>query len=468
VSNKAFSEDPIMRDKDRANDSVGRLDRRLQTLNESYIAYFQARSEHDFLQSVCESLVSADEFLLAWVGYCEHNPEKIVRPVAKAGLGVDHLDHVKVSWGDLEIGQGPFGDAIRTGRPCWINDIQTDPRFALWRAAASACGFSSCIVFPLILPGEEKGTHDVLGSLNLYSATPYAFDDKTIGHYSALVSYAALAVATFRRGLADDLIQGVTALRVSEERRRALDAQSATRAELERVTSLMTKGEMAAAIAHEVKQPLTAIVANAKAGLRWLGNQPSNPEEVASALNRIAGESQRASDVIDGIRAIFKQESHQKTRLDVNEVIREVVALLQAEIRNGQVLVQSDLAQGLAKVLASRVQLQQLIFNLLKNAIDAMRPVTDRVRELRIASAMHQTDAVLISVEDSGIGIDTKNIDRIFDPFFTTKLRGMGMGLSICRSIVEAHNGRLFALPRPLNGSIFRVILPIAQSTNLI
>jgi signal transduction histidine kinase len=189
---------------------------------------------------------------------------------------------------------------------------------------------------------------------------------------------------------------------------------------------------------------------------------------VAAAFNRIASDGRRASDVIDGIRSIFKQESHQKTRLDVNEVIREVVALLQAEIRNGHVLVQSELAQGLAKVLASRVQLQQLIFNLLKNAIDAMRPVTDRVRELRIASAVHQTDAVLISVEDSGIGIDTKNIDRIFDPFFTTKLRGMGMGLSICRSIVEAHNGRLFALPGVTNGSIFRVILPIAQPTNSI
>jgi signal transduction histidine kinase len=463
VSNKAFSEAPITRDKGEANGGLERLDRRLQTLNDSYIAYFQARSEHDFLQSVCESLVSGDEFLLAWVGYCEHNPEKIVRPVAKAGLGVDYLDHVRVSWGDLEIGQGPFGNAIRTGRPCWINEIQTDPRFALWRAAASACGFSSCIVFPLIIPGGE-----ILGSLNLYSATPYYFDDKIIQHYSALVSYAALAVATFRRGLADDLIQGVTALRVSEERRRALDAQSAARAELERVTSLMTKGEMAAAIAHEVKQPLTAIVTNAKAGLRWLGNEPSNSEEAVAALNRIVSEGQRASDVIDGIRSIFKQESQQKTQLDVNEVIREVVALLQAEIRNGHVLVQSELAHGLAKVLASRVQLQQLIFNLLKNAIDAMRPVTDRVRELRIASAMYQTDAVLISVEDSGIGIDTKNIDRIFDPFFTTKLRGMGMGLSICRSIVEAHNGRLFASPGVANGSIFRVILPIAQRTNSI
>jgi signal transduction histidine kinase len=463
VSNKAFSEAPIARDKGEANGGLERLDRRLQTLNDSYIAYFQARSEHDFLQSVCESLVSGDEFLLAWVGYCEHNPEKIVRPVAKAGLGVDYLDHVRVSWGDLEIGQGPFGNAIRTGRPCWINEIQTDPRFALWRAAASACGFSSCIVFPLIIPGGE-----ILGSLNLYSATPYYFDDKIIQHYSALVSYAALAVATFRRGLADDLIQGVTALRVSEERRRALDAQSAARAELERVTSLMTKGEMAAAIAHEVKQPLTAIVTNAKAGLRWLGNEPSNSEEAVAALNRIVSEGQRASDVIDGIRSIFKQESQQKTQLDVNEVIREVVALLQAEIRNGHVLVQSELAHGLAKVLASRVQLQQLIFNLLKNAIDAMRPVTDRVRELRIASAMHQADAVLISVEDSGVGIDTKNIDRIFDPFFTTKLRGMGMGLSICRSIVEAHNGRLFASPGVANGSIFRVILPIAQPTNSI
>ena len=144
MSNKAFSEEPIMRDKGEASGGPERLNRRLQTLNDSYIAYFQARSEHDFLQSVCESLVSGDEFLLAWVGYCEHNPEKIVRPVAKAGLGVDYLDHVRVSWGDLEIGQGPFGNAIRTGRPFWINDIQNDPRFALWRAAASACSMLFC------------------------------------------------------------------------------------------------------------------------------------------------------------------------------------------------------------------------------------------------------------------------------------------------------------------------------------
>jgi signal transduction histidine kinase len=462
VSNKAFSEDSIMRDKGilRANESLERLDRRLRTLHESYISYFQARSERDFLQSVCESLVSSDEFRLAWVGYCEHNSQKIVRPVAKAGFGVDYLDRVKISWGDSEIGQGPFGDAIRSGRPCWVNDIQTDPSFAPWRAAASARGYSSCIAFPLIVRSEEKATVDVFGSLNLYSATPYAFDDKMIQHYSDLVSYVGFAVTTLRRGLADDLIQGVTALRVSEERRRAMDAQSAARAELERVTSLMTKGEMAAAIAHELKQPLAAIVTNANAGLRWLGN--NNLEEVAAALNGITSDSQRASDVIDGIRAIFKQESHQKTQLDVNEVIREVVALLRAEIRGGQVLAQAELAQDLPKVFASQVQLQQLIFNLLKNAIDAMRPVTDRARELRIISAIHQTDAVLISVEDSGIGIDTKNIDRIFDPFFTTKLRGMGMGLSICRSIVEAHNGRLFALPGIPNGSIFRVILPIA------
>ena len=179
-----------------------------------------------------------------------------------------------------------------------------------------------------------------------------------------------------------------------------------------------------------------------------------------SLLKLVVSEGNRASQVIDGIRAMFKNNSREKALLDVNEVIREVIALLHSKLQKHRITVRAELISEPPPILADRIQLQQVVANLVANAIEAMDTVTDRARTLRVKSVIGKPDGVLITVEDSGPGIDPENADRIFHPFFTTKSEGTGMGLSICRSIIEAHNGSLSLRSAPNRGSVFEILMP--------
>ena len=258
----------------------------------------------------------------------------------------------------------------------------------------------------------------------------------------------------------------VSELGAAREREVADRARTATmQAELTRVARLTTMGRLAASMAHEINQPLAAIVANGNAGLRWLAHTPPNFDEAREALDQIVKDGHRASDTIEGIRAIFKKDEEQRAALDVNKLVGEVLRLTRNEIQNGRVSVRTELINDLPKVMGNRVQLQLVFRNLIVNAVEAMSSVTDRARVLHIISAITPS-GVRIAVEDSGTGIDRESIDRIFDMFFTTKSHGMGMGLSICRSIIEAHGGKLSASPSYPYGSSFDVDLPAAKIDN--
>jgi PAS domain S-box-containing protein len=245
------------------------------------------------------------------------------------------------------------------------------------------------------------------------------------------------------------------------ERKRAEDALQSTQAELARVQRLTIMGEITASIAHEINQPLAAIVTNANSGLRWLSNKTPDLGEAQSALRRIVSDGHRAGDVIGSIRAMFKSGRRENAYYDVNALIREVLALVHGELESNKVETKVELSEGMPKVLADRVQLQQVVLNLMMNAIEAMGSTQNGARILGVNSQLRDRRDILITVQDSGPGIDPHNIDRIFDRFFTTKANGMGMGLSICRSIVEAHNGRLWAEPDVRPGSVFRILLPV-------
>src|SRR3989449_9271921 len=304
---------------------LGRLNRRLRTLCQCTSTFFQAESEQVLLQSICEILVAGGEVRLAWIGYCEDDAEKTVRPVAQAGDGLDFLERVKTSWGEIETGQGPAGIAARTGNVCWVDDIRTDPRFSPWRVAALARGYASCIALPLIAYGKPRGSVDLRGTLNLYSAECNAFDESTIEHYIGLATSVTYAVIALRGHLAEDLTSGVTALRASEERKRAQDALRAAQAELARATRFTAMGQMAASIAHEINQPLAAIVLNGNAALRWLANTTPDFDEARAALKRIVNDGHRASEGIGSIRAMCKKDIQERASLDVNQLIREVL-----------------------------------------------------------------------------------------------------------------------------------------------
>jgi C4-dicarboxylate-specific signal transduction histidine kinase len=228
----------------------------------------------------------------------------------------------------------------------------------------------------------------------------------------------------------------------------------------EREGRLVSMGVMSAAIAHEVKQPLGAIVANANAGLRWLARTPPRVDRICDTLKDIATEGHRASEVIQSVRAMFSQNDQAGTLLNANELIRETMAIVRGELKAERIEVRLELASELPSVPAHRGQLQQVLLNLVSNAADAMSTVTDRTRVLKVKSAAVEPDRVALLVEDSGTGIDPKYMNRLFDAFFTTKSNGMGMGLAICKSIVESHGGVLSASPATPHGAIFCVVLP--------
>jgi signal transduction histidine kinase len=229
----------------------------------------------------------------------------------------------------------------------------------------------------------------------------------------------------------------------------------------ERDGQQITIDTITASIAHEVNQPLTAIVANANAGLRWLGGPTPDLEEARAALTRIVNAGLHAGKVIESTRSIFTNDQRRRALIDLNELISNVLVLDSRDLKMRGVSLQIEF-ERLPLVVADRVQLQQVLLNLIKNAIDAMDTVTDRARVLNVKSEVYQPNAVLVSVEDSGTGIGLNELDRIFDAFFTTKTNGTGMGLAICRSIIEAHNGRLWASPHIPNGSVFQFMLPIS------
>jgi C4-dicarboxylate-specific signal transduction histidine kinase len=256
------------------------------------------------------------------------------------------------------------------------------------------------------------------------------------------------------------------ALREAEERSRRAEAERAlraTQAELAHLARVMTMGEMAASIAHEVNQPLSAIVLNGKACLRWLSRESPDLGEACAAVERIIGDATRAGDVIARVRGLTRKAATHKARLDLNETIEQVVVLARAELHKHGVALRMELRRDLAPVLGDRVQLQQVLLNLFLNAIEAMSAAAGRPRELVVATAEHDATQALVSVRDTGAGLDPQLRDRVFDAFYTTKPGGMGMGLAICRSIVQDHGGRLWAEMNDGPGATFRFTLPKAS-----
>lgn len=243
----------------------------------------------------------------------------------------------------------------------------------------------------------------------------------------------------------------------------SFEAMQEAQAEVARVARLTTMGELAGSIAHEINQPLAAAITNANAALRWLVRDPPDFDEVKAALGRIIKDGNRASDVITHIRGLLKHRISEHVEVNINEAIREILEISQGALRSRAVTAHMTLGSDVPLALGDRVQLQQVIMNLVMNGADAMSSVTDEPRVLSIGSELDDTGDVRVTVRDYGTGIDEAIRDRIFDPLFTTKNEGMGMGLSICRSIIEAHGGRLWASPATPSGTEFHFTVPSAN-----
>ena len=247
-----------------------------------------------------------------------------------------------------------------------------------------------------------------------------------------------------------------------------MDVTERHRAEEERqaiahANRIATMGQLTASIAHEVNQPIAAAVTNAEAALHWVDMKPPDLHEVRAALGRVVRDGTRAGKVISGIRALIAKAPQGKDRLDINNIILEVIALTRSEIRRNGVTLRTQFAPDLPLVHGDRVQLQQVMLNLILNAVEALSEIREGSRDLLISSEDGGADRVHVAVQDSGPGLNSQTVDRLFDAFYTTKPKGMGMGLTICRSIIEAHGGRLWATANKSRGAVFQFTLPPEQ-----
>lgn len=355
--------------------------------------------------------------------------QKMLELEASAGL-YTHLDgaHARIRLGWFKIG------LIATEQePHLTNTVQTDERVSDkdWARQEGMISFAG---YPLLVEGRTVG---VIAMFARQSLERDAIE--------ALESVAPI------------IAQGV-------ERKRTQDALRETQAELAHLNRVMTVGELTASIAHEINQPLAGIVMNANAALRWLALDPPNLVRARDSADLIIRDGERASQIIARIRALLKKSPLSKTLLDVNEFVNEVVDLTRSEIVRNSVRLRVDVADDLPKVPGDRIQLQQVLLNLIVNAVEAMFTIEDRPRALLIVTDVFDKTGVRVAVSDNGLGIDPQTADHLFEAFSTTKPEGMGMGLAISRSIIEAHGGRLWTEANADFGATFQFTLPIVAN----
>ncbi len=326
--------------------------------------------------------------------------------------------------------------------------------------------FFGAVMVSAWLGGTGAGLFAVLLSTVLvdYFFVPpvYSFSVSTTAetYFGTFVVCAALAswVSSSKKKSEEALKQARDRLEIRVSERTA--ELMKTQADLAHLSQIMSMGELAASIAHEISQPLTAVVAHGHACVEWLSASPPNLEKARQTANRIVQDGTQAGVVVSRLRALFKKEAPTKDWLDMNEVIHELVLFLRDEALRRHLSIQAELASGLPRIKADRIQLQQVMLNLIVNGMDAMAETATRPKHLLISSRKEGA-AVAVSVEDNGIGLAPEAGEKIFEPFFTTKPKGTGMGLSISRSIIESHAGRLWAEPRSSGGAIFQFTLPI-------
>jgi PAS domain S-box-containing protein len=390
-------------------------DARLEQILESLVRVLEAQ----FAGLLCSVLLLDEDGLHARHGAAPSLPKPYIDAIDGLCIGPN---------------AGSCGTAMHRGEPVFVADILADPLWEPYRGLAEPYGFRACWSTPILAPSGKA-----LGSFAMYSSEPRSPGPAEI---------RALEMATHLAGIA------IERRMARAERERLRQAQ----ADLAHINRVTTMGELTASLAHEIKQPITAATTDAKTCLRWIDRDCPDVEEAREAASRMVKDVTRAADIINSISLLFKKDAAQREFVDVNELIREMIVLLRSEANRYSLSIYTELAEDLPRVMADRVQLQQVFMNLMLNGIDAMKE-TAGGGELTIKSESDDGQ-LLISVSDTGVGLPPEQAEQIFRAFFTTKDNGTGMGLPITRSIIESHGGRLWVTDTSGRGATFQFTLP--------
>jgi signal transduction histidine kinase len=393
-----------------------------------------ASSPHD-LQPIFDAILdSATRLCRADMGNLRLSEEGGLRLVAVRG---DPL-FVSQVWSSLQVlaEKGSLPSRLATSRlPIHIPDfraLEGDLRDDYWIKLVNA-GVRTGLVVPLLKDNE------IVGIITLSRKQVQPFTDKQISLFRDFAAEATIALESTRR------------------ERQYREMQS----ELAHANRVLTMGQLSASIAHELKQPLSAAMIGGDAGLRWLTRHPPDIERAKQTVEQMVEDVNRASVIIGRIHSLLKKEPPRMEKLDINGAILEVISLIHSEVVKNGVTVRTELAESLPSILGDRVQLQQVILNISINAIQAMGDFTGGNRELHVSTELTEPESVRVAVQDTGPGLSAENLEQLFRPFYTTKPNGMGMGLSICRSIIEDHGGRLWATRHDPHGALFQFTIPV-------
>ncbi|MBS0411783.1 MAG: GAF domain-containing protein, partial [Proteobacteria bacterium] len=409
-----------------------RLNWALRAYARSSAALIHFQTLEGLVASLCDAIVGEGQYVLAAVALPENGPGRPIRLLAGAGAALGYIDGLVLSWrAGAPGGDGPAGRCVRSGQPMFMRDALTEPMFEPWRERARRFGIRSSVTVPFKRDGR------VIGVFMIYGQAPDAFGPQEVALFDELGAELAFAMG---------LIEERQRLKAAEEAR--LAAEAATReaqAELARVARHLVVGEFASSIAHELNQPIAAVATNCDAGLRWLDRDPPNLDMAREALRRGLRDAHRAADVVKRTRAMLTREEPRFAAVDLNEALSEVLLFTQAQQRRAGVRIRLDLAPDLPVAWGDRVQLQQVMVNLVINGLEALKPAGGRGGSMTLRTAPAAEGQVMVEVADRGPGLDSAAVERLFEPFVTTKAGGMGLGLAISRSIIEAHGGRIWA-----------------------
>jgi signal transduction histidine kinase len=424
-----------------------RLNWALSACAKSSSALISSAGMEPVMARICEAIVEQGVYVLAAVALAQEAPEKWLNFVAAAGPAIGYLDNLKISPSAKRAeGLGATGRALRSGVPQVVRDTKTESDYTPWRENALSFGLRSSVSVPF------RKNNDIVGALLVYASEPDAFGPRELNVFQQLARDIAFAMTLDEDRLR--LQASETAQRLAEER--VLEAQ----AKLLRVSRISLMGEFSAAIAHEINQPLAAIEINGDAALHWLDRPHPEIGEARGAIARIMRDAKRANEVIKRTRAMHTSGERDYRAIDLNETLEEVLAMTLARRQKSAIALDIETSPDLKPVWGDRIQVQQVIFNLILNAFEAMEAVDDRPRRLRVATRAFDPTQALVEIEDSGRGIDSAASAPLFERFFTTKSGGTGLGLAISRSIVEAHGGRIWASRALAGGASFSFTIP--------